>query len=166
MKPTLLALACVAICGSVFTTAAQTKQPCTPSGGLNFVCGVENAEDLVVVPSSRWMVASGMAPGSGLHLVDTQAKSVRNLYAAGAATVRADKTKYASCPGPLDAKQALLHGLSLRPAANGRYTVYATNHGGRESVEVFELDTSGAAPTATWVGWNRASASATAAICV
>src|SRR6187401_1042574 len=80
MKPTLLALACVAICGSVFTTAAQTKQPCTPSGGLSFVCGVENAEDLVVVPNSRWMVASGMAPGSGLHLVDTQAKSVRKLY--------------------------------------------------------------------------------------
>ena len=46
----------------------------------------------------------------------------------------------------------MLHGLSLRTASNGRYTVYATNHGGRESVEVFELDVSGAAPTATWVG--------------
>ena len=46
----------------------------------------------------------------------------------------------------------MLHGLSLRPAAAGRYTVYATNHGGRESVEVFELDASGAAPAATWVG--------------
>jgi hypothetical protein len=152
MKHTLLAtlLTCAAMSSSL-SVSAQTPA-CTPSGGLNFVCGVQNAEDLVVVPNSRWMVASGMAPGSGLHLVDTQAKSVRNLYAAGAATVRADKTKYASCPGPLDAKQALLHGLSLRPAANGHYTVYATNHGGRESVEVFELDTSGAAPTATWVG--------------
>jgi sugar lactone lactonase YvrE len=119
---------------------------------LNFVCGVQNAEDLVVVPNSRWMVASGMAPGSGLHIVDTQAKTVRSLYAVGAANARADKTKYASCPGPLDAKQAVLHGLALRPAANGRYTVYATNHGGRESVEVFELDVSGAAPTAAWVG--------------
>ena len=49
-------------------------------------------------------------------------------------------------------KQALLHGLSLRSAAAGRYTVYATNHGGRESVEVFELDASGAAPAATWIG--------------
>ena len=151
MKSTILAisLACAAIC--VESIRAQAPA-CAPAGGLNFVCGVQNAEDLVTVPNSRWMVASGMAPGSGLHIVDTQAKTVRNLYAVGTANARPDKTKYASCPGPLDAKQAMLHGLALRPAANGRYTVYATNHGGRESVEVFELDTSGASPAATWVG--------------
>jgi hypothetical protein len=42
--------------------------------------------------------------------------------------------------------------LSLRSAANGRYTVFATNHGGRESIEVFEIDARGAAPAATWIG--------------
>lgn len=140
------------MCSALSPTAAQTKQPCTPSGGLSFVCGVENAEDLVLVPNTRWMVASGMAPGSGLHIVDTQAKTVRAVYAPGTANARADKTKYAACPGPLDAKQAVLHGLAIRPAANGRYTVYATNHGGRESVEVFELDPAGTTPTATWIG--------------
>jgi hypothetical protein len=143
-------LACAIVCG-IAPISAQAPA-CTPSGGLNFVCGVQNAEDLVVVPNSRWMVASGMAPGSGLHIVDTQAKTVRNLYGVGSANARADKTQYAACPGPLDAKQAVLHGLALRPAASGRYTVYATNHGGRESVEVFELDTSGATPSATWIG--------------
>jgi sugar lactone lactonase YvrE len=45
-----------------------------------------------------------------------------------------------------------LHGLSLRDAQTGRYTVYATNHGGRESIEVFELDTRGATPSASWIG--------------
>ena len=150
MRSTILAisLVCAAICG-VESIGAQA-QPCTPAGGLSFICGVQNPEDLVVVPNTRWMIASGMAPGSGLHLVDTQAKTVRNLYASG--TARADKTKYASCPGPLDAKQAVLHGLSLRAAQGGRYTIYATNHGGRESVEVWELDASGATPSATWVG--------------
>jgi hypothetical protein len=155
MNNTLLAtvVVCSAVCASLSLDAAQTPATgCAPAGGLSFVCGVQNAEDLVVVPNSRWMVASGMAPGSGLHIVDTQAKTVRNLYAVGAANARADKTKYASCPRPLDAKQAVLHGLSLRPAANGRHIVYATNHGGRESVEVFELDVSGASPAATWVG--------------
>jgi hypothetical protein len=132
--------------------AAAQPAACAPSGELTFICGLANPEDLVVLPNSRWMLASGMAPGSGLHLVDTQAKTAKSLYAAGAANTRADKTKYATCPGPLDPKQALLHGLSLRPAAAGRYTLYATNHGGRESVEVFQLDASGAAPTATWVG--------------
>ena len=72
------------------------------------------------------------------------------------ASARADRTRFANCPGPLDPKQAVLHGLALRPAAGGRYTVYATNHGGRESVEVFELSVGpgGAAgiPSATWIG--------------
>ena len=132
---------------------AQSPAPCTPSGGLTFICGPANPEDLVLVPNTRWMIASGMAPGSGLHLVDTRAKSVKNgCLRAGVANTRADRAKYANCPGPLDPKQAVLHGLSIRAAAAGRYTVYATNHGGRESVEVFELDASGAAPAATWVG--------------
>jgi hypothetical protein len=77
---------------------------------------------------------------------------VKSLYAPGIASTRADRKTYADCPAPLDPKQAVLHGLSIRPAANGRYTVYATNHGGRESVEVFELDASGAIPTAMWIG--------------
>lgn len=153
-------IAAILALAATYSIAAQSPN-CAPSGGLTFVCGVMNAEDLVIVPNTRWMLASGMAPGSGLHLVDTQAKTVKNLYAADAAT-RLDKTKFAGCPGPLDPKQALLHGLSLRSAAAGRYTVYATNHGGRESVEVFELDASSAAPgagasakaapTATWIG--------------
>src|SRR5215813_5037386 len=108
-----------AVAGRFVIVASGQAASCTPSGGLSFICGVQNAEDLVVVPNTRWMVASGMAPGGGLHIVDTQAKMARNLYAAGTANARADKTKYASCPGPLDAKQAVLHGLALRPAANG-----------------------------------------------
>ena len=144
-------VACMAIGGSLSMDAAQPAA-CAPSGGLTFICGVQNPEDLVIVPNTRWLIASGMAPGSGLHAVDTRAKAVRNLYADGVAKVRADTSKYANCPGPLDPKQMVLHGLSLRPAPNGRYTVYATNHGGRESVEVFELDASDASPAATWVG--------------
>src|SRR5262245_65413709 len=106
----------VAMLAVTATYAASAQTPaCAPSGGLTFICGVANPEDLVLVPNSRWMLASGMAPGSGLHLVDTRAKTVKNLYAAGTANARADKTKYAACPGPLDAKQALLHGLAIRP---------------------------------------------------
>jgi hypothetical protein len=107
MKSPILAvsLACAAIWGAQ-PIGAQAPA-CAPAGGLSFICGVQNAEDLVVVPNTRWMVASGMAPGSGLHIVDTQAKPVRTLYAIGAANARADKARFASCPGPLDAKQAV-----------------------------------------------------------
>ena len=154
MKHSVLCGALLATIVSSVTLSVHAGQPagCAPAGGLAFICGVQNAEDLVVLPDARWLVASGMAPGSGLHAVDAKAKAVRSLYAAGTASVRADKTKYANCPGPLDPKAAVLHGLALRPAPDGRFTVYATNHGGRESIEVFELNITGAAPTATWIG--------------
>ena len=137
---------------SIMTAAQSQPAGCAPSGGLNFICGLQAAEDLAPVPGTRWLIASGMAPGGGVHAIDTQAKTARTLLSSGAPGARADAARFASCPGPLDAKQAVLHGLSLRPAQAGRYTLYATNHGGRESIEVFELDARGAAPTATWIG--------------
>src|SRR5690348_8751430 len=85
-------------------TGAQSPA-CAPAGGLNFICGLQAAEDLVLVPNTRWLIASGMAAGSGLHLIDTQAKTARNFFTADVATARADKTKFAGCPGPLDPKQ-------------------------------------------------------------
>jgi hypothetical protein len=146
-----LLLAALIVC-SAHVLAAQ-KPDCSPAAGLNFICGgIQNPEDLVVVPRTRWLVASGMAPGAGLMLVDTQAKTVLKPIV----QPRLDRARFASCPGPLDAKQVVLHGLALRPAAGGRYTVYATNHGGRESVEVFELNAGtgavGTSPTVTWIG--------------
>jgi hypothetical protein len=153
----LLVLLCAAISShAVFAQAPAPATSCAPAAGLTFICGLQNPEDLVLVPGTRWLLASGMAPGAGLSLVDTQAKAVSKLYAPGTASARADRNRFANCPGPLDPKQALLHGLALRPAAGGRYTVYATNHGGRESVEVFELSvasgSAAAAPSATWIG--------------
>ena len=141
--------------------APGDKPACAPAAGLTFICGLQNPEDVVLVPGTRWLLTSGMAPGAGLNAVDTQAKTVRRLYAPldaargtpGTASARADRARFANCPGPLDPKQAVLHGLALRPATGGRYTVYATNHGGRESVEVFEVSVaSGGAPSASWVG--------------
>ena len=135
---------------------AVDKPGCAPDAGLTFICGLQNPEDVVPVPGTPWLLTSGMAPGAGLSVVETQAKTVRKLYATGTDNARADRTRFANCPGPLDAKLAVLHGLALRPASGGRYTLYATNHGGRESVEVFELSIGTVGATrilsATWIG--------------
>jgi hypothetical protein len=146
------ALSLVLLAGTTWVDA-QAPAGCAPAGGLNFICGIQNPEDLVPIPNSRWLFASGMADGSGLHVIDTAAKRASTLYGGGKGTARADRARFPICPSPLDAKLAHLHGLSLRPAASsGRSTLYATNHGGRESIEVFDIDTSGASPTATWIG--------------
>ena len=157
MKHTLLALLVAASTLSSHALFAQGGPDCSAAAGLSFICGLQNPEDLVQIPQGNLLLASGMAPGAGLTLVNTQARMVQRLYVGSA---RHDRSRFDGCPGPLDRKQALLHGLALRPAANPpqssgtRYTVYATNHGGRESVEVFELAfRSGAAqPELTWIG--------------
>jgi len=139
---------------SASAKATADKAACAPAAGLTFICGLQNPEDVVLVPGTRWLLASGMAAGAGLNVIDTQAKTARKLFGPGAATVRADTARFANCPGPLDPTQVVLHGLALRPASGGRWTVYATNHGGRESVEVFELTVAagGGAPSAAWIG--------------
>jgi hypothetical protein len=152
MKRTILAAVFLGVMSMAGSLSTGQSSACAPSGGLNFICGIQAPEDLVLVPGTRWLIASGMVAGSGLHLIDTQAKSARVLFGAGASAARADKARFADCPGPLDPKQAILHGLSLRSAQGGRYTLYATNHGGRESVEVFDLDPRGQTPLATWIG--------------
>jgi hypothetical protein len=146
------AIACTAGIAGMSANAAR-QAACEPAAGLGFICGMQAPEDLVPVPNTRWLIASGMEPGSGLHLVDTTSRTARALYAVGLSSARADRTRFAGCPAPLDPKQAVLHGLSLRTTAQpGRYTLYATNHGGRESIEAFEVNAGGAAPTATWLG--------------
>src|SRR3954470_6006240 len=124
---------------SASAVSAQGAGGCAPAGGLQFICGIQNPEDLVPIPNSHWLFASGMADGSGLHLIDTTSKRASTLYGGGKGTARADRTRFPNCPAPLDAKLAYLHGLSLRPAQAGHHTLYATNHGGRESIEVFDV---------------------------
>ena len=146
---TVLAMASLLACASEPESPAQTPVPapaaaetsteCVPTDDLRFLCGLAAPEDLVPVPNTPWLIAGGMVAGSGLHAIDTAAKTASPLLASGL-EAGADPARFPTCPGALDPEQAVLHGLSLRPAANGRYTLYATNHGGRESVEVFELD--------------------------
>ncbi len=41
---------------------------------LNYISGIQSPEDLVQIPNTKWIIASGMAPKSGLHLIDSQNK--------------------------------------------------------------------------------------------
>src|SRR5262245_13639281 len=113
MKRTLFLVLLLGVAAGVSSgiIAAQSAG-CAPSGGLNFICGLQAPEDLVLIPGTRWLIASGMAAGSGLHLIDTQAKTSRNFFGPGLSTVRADKNKFAGCPAAPDPKQVVLHGLS------------------------------------------------------
>jgi len=56
-----------------------------------------------------------------------------------------------ACPGPLgDALRP--HGISLLKRTGGAVQIYVVNHGGRESIEMFELKQAGGASDLSWHG--------------
>jgi len=111
---------------------------CTPVNGLSFVCGPRHPEDAIAIPETRWLLISGLTPGSGLGVIDMNAKIAYFLYTAK--TAKALDRRYPGCSAPPDPASFATHGLSLRATAPGRYRLYVVSHGALESIQVFELD--------------------------
>ena len=130
----------------------DSANECVGSGGYGFVCGPQNAEDLVVVPGTPWIIASGMAQGAAIYLVHSEQKTWTNLYPADRARAEQDMTTYASCPGAPDPENFITHGLNLRTDEDENSTLYVVSHGAREAIEVFEVDAGGERPELTWTG--------------
>jgi hypothetical protein len=131
-------------------TPAQIPAPaaCAPQGDLKFICGLVNVEDFLPVDGGKYLVGGSYKEGSdGMYLIDTAAKTARVVSLSIAA--KPDPI-YADCPGAPDLRKLATHGLDARAGKDGVTTVYAVNHGGRESVEVFRLTASRNA--AEWVG--------------
>jgi hypothetical protein len=51
---------------------------CDPAGNIQFICGVISPEDLVVVPGSAWVIASGDAAGGAITLINVRDRSERH----------------------------------------------------------------------------------------
>ncbi len=105
-----------------------------------------------MVPQTNWVMASGMIPGGGIYLIDSAQKTWRQLYSEDTRRVRQDMTTYGACPGAPDPENFTTHGLNIRAGQNGHSTLYVVGHDGREAIEVFDVDASGADPLLTWIG--------------
>jgi hypothetical protein len=127
---------------------AASSDGCTPAGDLHFVCNLISVEDFLPVAGGRWLVGGSFQEhGVGLYLVDTRAKTAKPVTLSLAA--KPDPLYAGSgCSAP-DLKALETHGLDVQ-STNGHITVFAINHGGRESVEIFRLHP--AAGTAEWIG--------------
>lgn len=130
----------------------ESAASCTPSQSLLFVCGAAKPEDLAHIPGTRWLIASGFSDGAGLKLVDTAALTLRKWYTGSEVQIRKSGGSAGACPSPPDAKAFNTQGISLRSSSSGIHTLYATNHGGRESVEIFSVDARADVPVLTWTG--------------
>lgn len=104
--------------------AVVAGDECASSGKDSFVCGLMNPEDLVLVPDSKWIIASGMAPGAAIYLVNAEKKTWAELYPADEPRAAQDMGLYGACPGTPDPNNFLSHGLNLRPGSGGHSTLY------------------------------------------
>ena len=131
---------------------AWAQEECEGSGGLDFVCGPKNAEDLVQVPGTRWLIASGMASDAAIYLVDSQAKTWSEIYPSNEVAVQQNQELYGACPGAPVAEGFVSHGLNIQAGSAGHSTLFVVAHGSRESIEIFAVDASGDQPQLTWQG--------------
>jgi len=160
MKSTVLIL----LAGFVLAGSAQAQgkggppQPplmaCGTRGDIDIICGTRSPEDLELTPDGKSLLVSQFVNGpggtgvAGLALFDLAKKTFTKM------TPTAEPRKDwgdPACPGPLG---DLLrpHGISLLKRSSGAVQVYVVNHGGRESIEMFELKQAEGASTLIWHG--------------
>jgi hypothetical protein len=123
--------------------------PCVP--GPNVVCGQQAPEDLVTL-GPEWIVASAYGGTGGVAVIRVRDRMPYTAYPAANAKDRPDMTVYPDCPGPPAKDDFLTHGVYVEPGSGPVYKLFVVGHGGREAIEVLEIDTSGAMPAATWIG--------------
>lgn len=131
---------------------ATPPPSCADGVALAYVCGTTHPEDVVAIPGTRWIIASGFAAGAGLKLVDTTNRAATPWYDGSAAQVDPDYAAFAGCPRPVDPSLFNARGLSLRKTGNSSYRLHVVNHGGRESIEIFDVTLDGDRPALRWRG--------------
>jgi hypothetical protein len=124
-------------------------------GTVGAICGVTDVEDLIALTGTRWIVGSALpgpdVPVPALYLFDSKSRAVTPVKAADIA-VKQDKKAYPQCSAAPNFAGFASHGLDYRARRGGGGDLYVVNHGGREAVEVFDVDTKADVPKLTWIG--------------
>lgn len=135
--------------------AAPPLMACGPHGAIEVLCGTRQPEDLEITPDGKYLIATqfinagrGATTGGGMALFDLKKKTFSKM----AETAAPDKSwGDPACPGPIG--DALVsHGSSLRKRSNGAWELYVVNHGGRQSIEMFELKPASGGWALVWHG--------------
>ena len=136
-------------------SAIQEIVPCPSDPGITYICGLINAEDLLSVGDTGMILASGMNGEDvtgHLYLINPLDDSWEELVFGPNFSQAQDSSTFANCPGPMDVNNFSAHGLALQETSANRFDLYITSHGGREAIEIFDLDMSQGVAVLTWKG--------------
>ena len=101
----------------------------------------------MLVPGTKWIIASSFVPGVGLYLIDSD----RGTWSTVTIQPKHDAA-FPNCTSPPDFAKWVTHGLNVRAAAQGRSTLYVVGHGAREAIEILDVDANPKTPVVTWKG--------------
>lgn len=128
---------------------------CEEQAGILPICGVRNPEDLALVPGEEFLLVSEyehlLANRAGrLSAVHLESLEVTQLYPAD----EADATAEWGDPDCPEAPKERInpHGIDLARRSDGRLQLLVVNHGGRESVEFFEVLLNDGSISLRWKG--------------
>ncbi len=144
---------------------------CNAQNSPNSICGLMNPEDLSYLPGREWIIVSQMAardseagmaappsrPGVllAIRISDVSRQTmfpVATEWPGDDAVVGLQEGwGDPSCPGAPEADLFQPHGIDVGQHASGADMLAVVNHGGRESVEFFEI-ISGERPRIEWRG--------------
>ena len=132
---------------------------CKNSGELKYICGPVNAEDILPLGDTQWLITSGLngqfsdTNSTGhIYLVNRRDKTFEELFPGKTQDFKPDKKMFNTCPSPIDPDNFSAHGLALKKLSPNLFHLYITSHGAREAIEVFEINAQGSKPTISWTG--------------
>lgn len=148
----------IALALGACSSGLEVVTDCRDERGLHPVCGLQSPEDLALLGDGRTVVVSqlgavdGTRPGN-LALLDTRSELLRIAFRGGAGDPPAPRPGWGDpdCPGPPGAEFSP-HGIDLARRPDRRSQLLVVNHGGRESVELFEVTGAGPVAALEWRG--------------
>ncbi|HJO24483.1 MAG: hypothetical protein QF890_04175 [Myxococcota bacterium] len=116
---------------------------CESTPGMEVFCGFQNPEDLALSPDGKTLIVSQAARtdgtgGGGLVAFTPESGGPTPLFPLENATPGPGDWGSAQCPGPPGTAFSP-HGINLGRGPDGSWMLLAVNHGGRESIEFFEV---------------------------
>lgn len=139
-----------ALVAGVTNQSYGAESLCQAGSDMSYICDIENAEDLVLIPDTRWVLASGYSPGGAVYAIDSESRAFHQAYEPAKTSYQTET--YPACSTPPQASSFVSHGLSIQPGENGHSTLYVVGHGGREAIEVFDVAVTDSGPELTWAG--------------
>ena len=91
------ALILIAIAG-IASQAHASEGLCKAVSDMSYICDIVNAEDLVTVPGSAWILASGYSAGGGVYAIDSRSRTFSQVY--DPSNFKHDASAFPGCGSP------------------------------------------------------------------